>query len=48
MLKAGGSEYPLDVVELAGIDMASPDPIESAVGVYDEYLDEIATLLDLE
>ena len=48
MLAAGGSEYPLDVVELAGIDMASPDPIESAVGIYDEYLDEIATLLDLE
>jgi len=48
MLAAGGSEYPLDVVELAGIDMASPEPIESAVGIYDEYLDEIATLLDLE
>ncbi|MFO8116338.1 MAG: oligoendopeptidase F [Halorubrum sp.] len=48
MLKAGGSDYPLEVVELAGIDMASPDPIESAVGIYDDYLDEIATLLDLE
>ncbi|EMA60239.1 oligoendopeptidase F [Halorubrum lipolyticum] len=48
MLRAGGSDYPLDVVELAGIDMASPDPIESAVGVYDDYLDEIAALLDLE
>jgi oligoendopeptidase F len=48
MLKAGGSDYPLNVVELAGIDMASPDPIESAVGVYDDYLDEIAALLDLE
>jgi oligoendopeptidase F len=48
MLKAGGSDYPLDVVELAGIDMASPDPIESAVGIYDDYLDEIAALLDLE
>ncbi|OTE99758.1 oligoendopeptidase F [Halorubrum sp. SD683] len=48
MLRAGGSDYPLDVVELAGIDMASPDPIESAVGIYDEYLDEIAALLDLE
>ena len=47
MLKAGGSDYPLNVVELAGIDMASPDPIESAVGVYDDYLDEIAALLDL-
>ncbi|MFC5278114.1 oligoendopeptidase F [Halorubrum rubrum] len=48
MLKAGGSDYPLDVVELAGIDMASPDPIESAVGIYDDYLDEVAALLDLE
>ncbi|SMO77109.1 oligoendopeptidase F [Halorubrum cibi] len=48
MLKAGGSDYPLEVVELAGIDMASPDPIESAVGVYDDYLDEVAALLDLE
>ena len=48
MLAAGGSDYPLDVVELAGIDMASPDPIESAVGIYEEYLDEVAALLDLE
>ncbi|ACM58257.1 oligoendopeptidase F [Halorubrum lacusprofundi] len=48
MLRAGGSDYPLDVVELAGIDMASPEPIESAVGIYDEYLDEIAALLDVE
>jgi len=47
MLRAGGSDYP-DVVELAGIDMASPEPIESAVGIYDEYLDEIAALLDVE
>jgi len=48
MLAAGGSDYPLDVVELAGIDMASPDPIESAVGIYDDYLDEVAALLELE
>ncbi|OYR56494.1 oligoendopeptidase F [Halorubrum halodurans] len=48
MLAAGGSDYPLEVVELAGIDMASPDPIESAVGIYDDYLDEVAALLDLE
>ncbi|MES3161472.1 MAG: oligoendopeptidase F [Halorubrum sp.] len=47
MLKAGGSDYPLGVVERAGIDMSSPDPIESAVGIYDEYLDEVAALLDL-
>ena len=48
MLKAGGSDYPLGVVERAGIDMSSPDPIESAAGIYREYLDEVAALLDLE
>ncbi|GAB6879877.1 oligoendopeptidase F [Halorubrum gandharaense] len=48
MLAAGGSDYPLEVVELAGIDMASPDPIESAIGIYDDYLDEVAELLELE
>ncbi|RAW47103.1 oligoendopeptidase F [Halorubrum sp. 48-1-W] len=47
MLTAGGSDYPLEVVELAGIDMAEPDPIESAVGIYDDYLEEVATLLEL-
>ncbi|MFC5136236.1 MULTISPECIES: oligoendopeptidase F [Haloferacaceae] len=47
MLEAGGSDYPLEVVDLAGIDMASPDPIESAVGIYDDYLDEVAALLEL-
>ena len=48
MLRAGGSDYPLNVVELAGIDMATPEPIEAAVGIYDEYLDEVAALLGLE
>ncbi len=47
MLAAGGSDYPLDVVELAGVDMASPAPIESAVRIYDGYLEEVAALLDL-
>jgi len=47
MLAAGGADYPLAVVERAGIDMASPEPIESAVGIYETYLEEIATLLDL-
>lgn len=48
MLEAGGSDYPLQVVREAGIDMAQPEPVESAIGVYRDYLDEIAALLDLE
>ena len=44
-LALGGSEYPLSVLETAGVDMTSPEPIESALGVYDEYLDRMAALL---
>ncbi|MXR40014.1 oligoendopeptidase F [Halobaculum sp. WSA2] len=46
-LRAGGSEYPIDVLEIAGIDMTESGPIESAIGVYDDYLDEAEALLDL-
>ena len=47
-LAAGGAEYPMDVLEIAGIDMTSPEPIESAVSAYGERLDDAAELLDLE
>ncbi|QLG27932.1 oligoendopeptidase F [Halorarum halophilum] len=46
-LEVGGAEYPIDVLEVAGIDMTSPEPIESAIGVYDEYLGRAEDLLDL-
>ncbi|WP_336021530.1 oligoendopeptidase F [Halobellus salinisoli] len=45
-LALGGSEYPIDVLETAGVDMTSSEPIESAIGVYDGYLDRIADLLE--
>ena len=44
MLAAGGSVYPIEALELAGIDMTTADPIESALGVYDTYLDRIDEL----
>ncbi|MFK8215392.1 oligoendopeptidase F [Haloferax volcanii] len=47
-LALGGSEYPLDVLRTAGVDMTEPEPIEDAMSVYAEFLDEAATLLDLE
>ena len=47
-LAMGGSAYPLDVLDAAGVDMTSPEPVESALGVYGEYLDEAANLLDLD
>ncbi|GAA0666369.1 oligoendopeptidase F [Natronoarchaeum mannanilyticum] len=44
-LKRGSREYPLELLEDAGVDMRSPDPIESALSTYDDRLDEMAELL---
>jgi oligoendopeptidase F len=32
-LKAGGSLYPLDALKLAGVDLATPEPVEQTFGV---------------
>jgi oligoendopeptidase F len=44
-LELGGSAYPIEVLETAGIDMSTPEPIERAITVYEEYLDEMAALI---
>jgi oligoendopeptidase F len=44
-LRKGGRKYPIDLLETAGVDVRSADPVEDAIEVYDDYLDEIAALL---
>ncbi|MFA1609885.1 oligoendopeptidase F [Halobellus rubicundus] len=44
-LALGGSEYPMDVLRTAGVEMTDSAPIESAISVYDDYLDRMAELL---
>jgi oligoendopeptidase F len=44
-LKAGGSLYPLDALKLAGVDMATPAPVERAFAVLSSYVDRLETLL---
>jgi oligoendopeptidase F len=44
-LSKGSSEYPLELLRGAGVDMSERDPIESALGTYDDYLDEMADLV---
>jgi oligoendopeptidase F len=44
-LRLGGSEYPMDVLRTAGVDMTTAAPVEDALDVYGTYLDEMATLL---
>lgn len=44
-LQSGSRQYPLDLLADAGVQMDSSDPIESALDVYDSYLDEMEALL---
>jgi oligoendopeptidase F len=44
-LRAGGSMYPLDVLKLAGIDMASPEPVERAFDILEGYVDKLDKLV---
>lgn len=44
-LKAGSSEYPIDVLKKAGVDMTSPQPILAVVNKMNELLDQMEELL---
>ncbi|MDR1748616.1 MAG: M3 family metallopeptidase, partial [Spirochaetaceae bacterium] len=40
-LKSGGSRYPLESLKMAGVDMASPEPVQSAVNRFASLVDEM-------
>ncbi|WP_232686461.1 oligoendopeptidase F [Halobacterium zhouii] len=44
-LERGSSEYPLELLRDAGVDMSTSEPIERALSVYDEYLEEAEKLV---
>ncbi|MBS4207957.1 oligoendopeptidase F [Bacillus sp. FJAT-50079] len=44
-LKAGSSDYPIEVLKKAGVDMTTADPIEAACKVFEEKLNEMEELL---
>lgn len=44
-LSRGSRAYPLELLRDAGVDMTTAAPIESAMSVYGEYLDEMEALL---
>src|SRR5438477_547757 len=44
-LRSGGSKFPLDALKTAGVDMATPAPIESALQLFELRLDELESLL---
>ncbi|WP_414052849.1 oligoendopeptidase F [Macrococcus animalis] len=44
-LKAGSSDYPIEVLKKAGVDMTSSEPIKNACLVFEERLDEFERLI---
>lgn len=45
-LSSGGSKYPLDLLEKAGVDMRSSEPIESAMKRFKDLVAELKSLTD--
>ncbi len=45
-LKAGSSDYPINVLKKAGVDMNSPKPVEDTLKVFKERLVQLEELLD--
>ena len=43
-LRSGSREYPLELLRGTGVDMASPEPVETAIGAYDDLLGEFEQL----
>ncbi len=44
-LKSGESDDPIPLLKLAGVDMSKPEPIEKAMVVFEQLLDELERLL---
>jgi oligoendopeptidase F len=45
LLKAGGSNYPYDLVKAAGVDLATPEPYQALVARMNAIMDEIEAIL---
>lgn len=44
-LKAGSSDYPIEVLKKAGVDMTSPEPVENACKAFEQALNEMEQIL---
>jgi len=45
MLKAGGSDYPYELVKKAGVDLATPEPYRALVKRMNGIMDQIEEIL---
>ncbi|MBQ8334199.1 MAG: oligoendopeptidase F, partial [Clostridia bacterium] len=44
-LSTGGSDYPINELKIAGIDLTSPKVVEDCMKLFDETIDEMAELI---
>ena len=44
-LSCGGSDYPINLLKIAGVDMAAPQPVEDTLRYFQNVLDELKPLL---
>lgn len=44
-LSSGSSASPIDLLKIAGVDMASPEPINQALSIFGNLIDELESLL---
>ncbi|MGI8437439.1 MAG: oligoendopeptidase F [Chthoniobacterales bacterium] len=44
-LRSGGSKFPLETLQLAGVDMTTSAPVESTLRLFDRRISELETLL---
>ena len=45
-LSSGGSADPISLLKIAGVDMSSPEPVNAALALFGELIDEMETLED--
>ncbi|MCL1918418.1 MAG: oligoendopeptidase F [Peptococcaceae bacterium] len=45
-LSSGGSDYPINLLRAAGVDMETPEPVRQALTLFGELLDELEGLLE--
>jgi len=45
-LSAGGSDYPINELKIAGVDLTSPDVVNNAMRVFEETIDELSELFE--
>jgi len=46
-LSSGNSDYPIELLRKAGVDMASPAPVERALKIFSRLVDEMGDYLNL-